>query len=499
MRNLNVFLLLLVLGLTGCTTTQVAKQPSNPDIQTVEVTGVGNTPEAARKNALFTAVEQVVGALVDARIDIKDNELLQERILTLSDGYINDFTVLNPAHKVENVFHETIRADVQRTRLMSSIAEQNVALNSSVRGELLYAQAVSQDRVREQAVEIIKALLSEDPRQFKAEITGSVSRVDPATLTSEAIAISHYWIQVPIRIYIDNTHLNYSVIPKLTRVLETIASTNLKKSTSYAPNYRIKVPNQKYNVNLVSPVSEFIFTGRIKKYGQGLGGGSGYDFADLNRELNQFFSANRGIMVPRSDGQRQLYKMESTDSFYKPTAASSFTILQSPDTQGSAKSRESDRWWSYELAPYYYDEIRKYLSTTYPEKIKYLVGLDFLDSGGRLLDRQMSYLNIESFWLFEKRINIAAVFGNIDYSGSNYWGFYDHLIHGISFAATFPVTAEFLNSLTEVKIWLETDSEKIKELAHSSNMNGIKSLKNALKKAKPYAYVINDMLKDLGE
>ncbi len=211
----------LLLILSGCASAPKNKRSSS-DNQTVEVIGVGATPESARRNAFYNAVEQVVGAIVDASIDVRNNDVIQERILTLSDGYIDDFTVLEPARKVGNVFQEKISASVKRTVLLSSITEHNVAVRASVRGELLYAQAVTQDRVREQAIKMVQSLMADDPRHLKVELMERPTRIDTAELNQAQFNKSKHWIRLHTRVWVDVDHFNSDIITKLVRALDSL-------------------------------------------------------------------------------------------------------------------------------------------------------------------------------------------------------------------------------------------------------------------------------------
>jgi hypothetical protein len=60
----------------------------------VVATGAGETPDAARQNAFSAAIEQVVGALVDAETIVKNDQVVRDQVLTYSRGYVEEFDVV---------------------------------------------------------------------------------------------------------------------------------------------------------------------------------------------------------------------------------------------------------------------------------------------------------------------------------------------------------------------------------------------------------------------
>ena len=63
----------------------------------VEVTGIGKDAESAEKSALYSAVQQAMGSYLDQETVIKNEEIIHEELLTVSQGFVEKYDVLIPA------------------------------------------------------------------------------------------------------------------------------------------------------------------------------------------------------------------------------------------------------------------------------------------------------------------------------------------------------------------------------------------------------------------
>src|SRR4051812_43562523 len=94
--------------------TQKATKPSpakgagkaKTDFQSVIAEGIGETPENALKDAFRNAVQEVVGALVDAETHIKNDAIISDKVLTYSGGFVKTYKEL--AKEVKDGLH-TVR------------------------------------------------------------------------------------------------------------------------------------------------------------------------------------------------------------------------------------------------------------------------------------------------------------------------------------------------------------------------------------------------------
>lgn len=111
---------------------------------TVTVTGFGTTEEAAQKSAIQKAVRKAVGEMVDAETVAQNGELIKDKVLTYSDGFVKSSRVLSGPEKDEDLglFSVTIEAKVLPRKVAQRLKEIDLAA-SAVAGEDIWAQSVS--------------------------------------------------------------------------------------------------------------------------------------------------------------------------------------------------------------------------------------------------------------------------------------------------------------------------------------------------------------------
>ena len=85
---------------------------------TVTARGMGADQNSALKDALNQAVMQAAGAIVDSETLMKNDEIIQEKVLTASNAIVKKFDVTMPAKQRANGLWEIrIKAVVQQNLL----------------------------------------------------------------------------------------------------------------------------------------------------------------------------------------------------------------------------------------------------------------------------------------------------------------------------------------------------------------------------------------------
>ena len=82
-------------------------------IETVEVTGMGVTPEKAIKNATKEAVRQVVGMYVVAEAATKNRKLIKDEVLSNSNAMVRHFTTIEKGVGEDGIHTITARVEVK--------------------------------------------------------------------------------------------------------------------------------------------------------------------------------------------------------------------------------------------------------------------------------------------------------------------------------------------------------------------------------------------------
>lgn len=97
--------------------------------KTVQVTGHGSTEKSAIHNAMRMAIEQEVGAIINSKTFVKNQQVITDEIKADSEGFISSYEIISKS--LENgIYFVTIRADVNssavETRLMSRLQKKSV-------------------------------------------------------------------------------------------------------------------------------------------------------------------------------------------------------------------------------------------------------------------------------------------------------------------------------------------------------------------------------------
>ncbi len=114
---------------------------------TVEARGMGASPDAATKDALSQTIQQAAGAIVDSQTLMKNDEIMQEKILTASNAIVKKYDVVVPVKKNRNgLFEIRIKAQVEQNLLKQKLIEHKI-IEGKVEGtQNIWAEVVTQEK-----------------------------------------------------------------------------------------------------------------------------------------------------------------------------------------------------------------------------------------------------------------------------------------------------------------------------------------------------------------
>src|SRR5258708_5040066 len=101
------------------------------DSQTQEVIagGVGTSADEALKDAFLNAVRQVVGAVVDADTLLKNDEVVDDKVLTYSDGFIKKYDEIAGSKTVTSgIYRIKIKAHIERRSVIAKLKAANISV-----------------------------------------------------------------------------------------------------------------------------------------------------------------------------------------------------------------------------------------------------------------------------------------------------------------------------------------------------------------------------------
>jgi hypothetical protein len=188
---------------------EATKITADADTQVVIAEGVGTNPE----EALREAVRQVVGTFVDAETLVKNDELVSDKILTYSNGYITAYKTLRETER-NGLARVTIQAAVKCEPLAAKLSEVNVTV-APFPGSKLFAQAISQTAAEKDARALLRSALVGFPHNLIEATSEEEPRIEER---SEENATISYQVKVGVNI---DKYTQFQ--QRLTQVLERIA------------------------------------------------------------------------------------------------------------------------------------------------------------------------------------------------------------------------------------------------------------------------------------
>ena len=128
----------------------------NRGARRVTVDGVGATADEALKDCFRKAVSTVMGSIIDAETRVENDRLVLERILTLSDGYVESYEELGKAYSEGGLVHRRIVAVVRRDSLLVACGRAD---SVSVDASGLYPEVMTKLERRRNALALLRKTL----------------------------------------------------------------------------------------------------------------------------------------------------------------------------------------------------------------------------------------------------------------------------------------------------------------------------------------------------
>ena len=130
------------------------------DVKKVIAEGVGSTIEEARRAAIRAAVVTTVGEMVDAETLVENDNLVQDQILTYSNGYVDSMKVLSANTNAAGLVTLRISAEVRQTKLRQKVTEI-MKTEAAADGDSLFAEMLSRKTSIEDAGKMLAKVLSD--------------------------------------------------------------------------------------------------------------------------------------------------------------------------------------------------------------------------------------------------------------------------------------------------------------------------------------------------
>jgi hypothetical protein len=192
---------------------------------TLTVSGTGKTLEEAKTNALRSAIEQAFGAFISSKTEILNDNLIKDEIVSVANGNIQSFDILDKTQLLDNNWSTTIKAVVSVNKLISFVESKGITVE--IKGGL-FALNIKQQLINEEnevrtIVNLSKVLFEYMQKSFDYDIKSS----EPRSLDDK----SQKW-ELPIVV---NTKTNINIESFNNYCLNTLLniSLNFKERENY--------------------------------------------------------------------------------------------------------------------------------------------------------------------------------------------------------------------------------------------------------------------------
>jgi hypothetical protein len=143
----------------------------------VVATGVGTDSNMATKNGIRAAVEQAVGAYISSETIIVNDVMLEDKIYSYSDGYVQEMKIISSRAKGGLVYVK-IEAKVVASALKRDLANLGITV-AKVEGESLFAEAMSRVEQQEGVEEVLFDKLDKLKKSGLVLEFGNMKILDP--------------------------------------------------------------------------------------------------------------------------------------------------------------------------------------------------------------------------------------------------------------------------------------------------------------------------------
>ena len=130
----------------------------------MEATGYGNSENEALKSAYQNAVEQYVGVLVDTKTVIQNSQLIQNDILTFSNGYIDSYKKISSKEQL-GLWEVKIEAFIKKQEILTKIKTLKIEPKQVNDSEQLYAKVTTQVKSKFDAEDMIVKLVQDTSQE----------------------------------------------------------------------------------------------------------------------------------------------------------------------------------------------------------------------------------------------------------------------------------------------------------------------------------------------
>jgi hypothetical protein len=137
----------------------------------VVIEGVGTSPEAAKRNAFRNAVSKVVGSFIENDILIKNDKIIEDKLLEYSGGFVETFEIISESKDKDGLFKVKLKAKIAQQTVVEKLRSMKIDVKS-VSGSNLKAQLDTQETMKKEGGKLINSIMEEYPKLWQAKQMG---------------------------------------------------------------------------------------------------------------------------------------------------------------------------------------------------------------------------------------------------------------------------------------------------------------------------------------
>ena len=133
---------------------------NNSDILKITTSGSGETKELAVQEALRSALEQSYGTFISTKTNIKNDELIDDEIVSITNGDIHKYEIISEV-SLSNSYEVVVQSQIslnQINNFKSQIGEDKISFDGKLFGVKRKLQKINQDAERISLKNLIETL-----------------------------------------------------------------------------------------------------------------------------------------------------------------------------------------------------------------------------------------------------------------------------------------------------------------------------------------------------
>ncbi len=192
----------------------------------VVVTGIGESAEAAEKDALRRAVRSAVGSYVDSETLVQNDKLIRDRVLESTGSYVTSYKTIGPPVKRNGVVEVEIQAIVEGGQVAKALEAANL-VQRGVSTKNLVAEIEGKIENAREGAKILEKNLPKDLLQklLVARLVDAegepTDKIEPKRKVLADGSVETTWM---VQTYFDTNKFYKELVPPLHRLLSGIST-----------------------------------------------------------------------------------------------------------------------------------------------------------------------------------------------------------------------------------------------------------------------------------